>query len=529
MKNTLITLVANEEANSGGEAIFRSLFNEDIVIEPNSEIAMQSVSLNKRMEIIEIDSNSDQLTFQVLNATTTETVDGVITQYGGEHLINIKHGTYTKNNFLDLFNDIQTKMNQQLGVPIAKEFGTEIRVGLTSEEKLAFELQKTDKMSFKSGLGNIKKGVKFQNIGNPGRQSIVIDTTTDGASLLLEKHFAYSTTNFSKGCGQFSARLGLFTNLSTSVPAGCVLGLVEDTETNRTKLLDSTIELSDITYGIRTSVNNISTHDYVVKTSLGGDFVDGSTVLTPVIDGTAAGDEVNNDVLFIRLNKGRIELGTWDKTGGGRVRVGASVDYDFGTTGSEKSFIPVIGIFGDTTTTVLETVDTSVTPYNSDTYTQDDFDSNELLGDGLPRGNIANSTFKLIFGSPTLAGFLGFHQLQNSFQNDGRTAIFTSNGLFNKHIGTSTYLVELLSPVILNSYHSFSKGRKNILASIPISERVINGSGQIQYEPNNLFYVSMNNLYPVNLRNISLRIIAQDFSSIFTEGFSEVSLLIREP
>ena len=57
----------------------------------------------------------------------------------------------------------------------------------------------------------------------------------------------------------------------------------------------------------------------------------------------------------------------------------------------------------------------------------------------------------------------------------------------------------------------------------------MNGSGQIQYEPNNLFYVSMNNLYEVNLRNISLRIIAQDFTTIFTEGFSEVSLLIREP
>ena len=140
MKNTLITLVANEEANSGGEAIFRSLFNEDIVIEPNSEIAMQSVSLNKRMEIIEIDSNSDQLTFQVLATTTNETVGGVITQYGGEHTINIKHGTYTKNNFLDLFNDIQVKMNQQLGIPAAKEFGTEIRVGLTSEERLALQV-----------------------------------------------------------------------------------------------------------------------------------------------------------------------------------------------------------------------------------------------------------------------------------------------------------------------------------------------------------------------------------------------------
>ena len=525
MKNTLITLVANEEVNGGGEAIFRSLFNEDILIKPDSEIAMQSVSLNKRMEIIEIDSNSDELTFQILDGTTTETVGGVITQYGGEHLINIKHGTYTKSNFLDLFNDIQTKMNQQLGVPSAKEFGTEIRVGLTSEEKLAFQLEKTNNMNFGSGNGNTKVGVKTQSLG--GRASLVIDSTTDGASLLLAKHFAYSTTNFSKGCGQFSARLGLFTNLSTSTPAGCVLGLVEDTDINRTKLLNSTILLSDITYGIRTSVNNISTHDYVVKTSLGGDFVDGPTVLQPVDN--SAGDEVNNDVLFIRLNKGKIQLGTWDKTGGGRIRVGASVDYDFGTSGSEKSYIPVIGIFGDSTTTRLETGKTSITPYNSDTYTQDDFDSNELLGDGLPQIRVANSTYKLIFGSPTLSNFLGFHQLQNSLQNDGTTSIFTSNGIFNKHIGTSTYLVELLSPVILNSYHSFSKGRKNILANIPVSERIMNGSGQIQYEPNNLFYVSMNNLYEVNLRNISLRIIAQDFSTIFTEGFSEVSLLIREP
>lgn len=525
MKNTLITLVANEEANSGGEAIFRSLFNEDIVIQPNSEIAMQSVSLNKRMEIIEIDSNSDQLTFQVLGSTTNETANGVTTQYGGEHLINIKHGTYTKSNFLDLFNDIQTKMNQQLGVPSAKEFGTEIRVGLTSEEKLAFQLEKTNNMNFGSGNGNTKVSIKNQTIG--GRSSLVMDTTTDGANILLEKHFSYSNTNFSKGCGQFTARLGLFTNLDTSVPAGCVLGLVEDTEANRTKLLDATILLSDITYGIRTAVNNNSTFNYVVKTSLDSNFVDGTTVLPPVNNNS--GDEVNNDVLFIRLNKGKIELGTWDLTGGGRIRVGSSVDYDFGVVGSEKSFIPVVGIFGDSTTTRLETVKTSVTPYNSDTYTQADFDSNELLGDGLPQIRIANSTYKLIFGSPTLAGFLGFHQMQNSFQNDGTTAIFTSNGLFNKHIGTSTYLVELLSPVILNSYHSFSKGRKNILASIPISERVINGSGQIQYEPNNLFYVSMNNLYPVNLRNISLRIIAQDFSSIFTEGFSEVSLLIKEP
>jgi len=528
MKNTLITLVANEQANSGGEAIFRSLFNEDIVIEPNSEIAMQSVSLNKRMEIIEIDSNSDQLTFQVLASTKTETVEGVITQYGGEHIINIKHGTYTKNNFLDLFNDIQVKMNQQLGVPSAKEFGTEIRVGLTSEERLAFELIKTDQMKFESAAGNTKVAITTSS-ADGGRQHLRIDTSNSNpASPLLEKHFAYSTTNFSKGCGQFSAKLGLFTNLDDSVHAGAVIGLVEDNETNRNKLLNSTIELSDITYGIRTAVDNISTNNYVVKTSLDGDFVGGTTALPPVQNG-ANPNPGTNDILFIRLNKGKIELGTWDTTGTGRIRVGASVDYDYGTTGAQNSFIPIIGIFGDETTTRVEVAKTSITPYNSDTYTQSDFVESNLLGDNLPQTSGASTLYKINFATPTLADFLGFSQLLNSGNDNGKTALFTSNSAFNKHIGTSTYLVELLSPVILNSYHSFSKGRKNILASIPISERVINGAGQIQYEPNNLFYVSMNNLYPVNLRNISLRIIAQDFSTIFTEGFSEVSLLIKEP
>ena len=528
MKNTLITLVANEQANSGGEAIFRSLFNEDIIIEPNSEIAMQSVSLNKRMEIIEIDSNSDQLTFQVKDGTKTETVDGVSTLYGGEHTINIKHGTYTKNNFLELFNDIQVKMNQQLGVPAAKEFGTEIRVGLTSEERLAFELIKTDQMKFQSAAGNTKVAITTSSAGVPSRAHLRIDTTTDGASPLLGKHFAYSNTNFSKGCGQFSAKLGLFTNLDAAVHAGCVIGLVEDTEINRNKLDNSTIELSDITYGIRTSVDNLSTANYVVKTSLDGDFVEGTTALPPFQNG-ANPNPGTNDILFIRLNRGKIELGTWDNTGTGRIRVGASVDYDYGTTGSQNLFIPILGIFGDATTTRVEVAKTSITPYNSDTYTQSDFVESNLLGDSLPQTSGASTLYKINFATPTLADFLGFSQLLNSGLDNGRTALFTSNSAFNKHIGTSTYLVELLSPVILNSYHSFSKGRKNILASIPISERVINGAGQIQYEPNNLFYVSMNNLYPVNLRNISLRIIAQDFSTIFTEGFSEVSLLIKEP
>jgi len=38
----------------------------------------------------------------------------------------------------------------------------------------------------------------------------------------------------------------------------------------------------------------------------------------------------------------------------------------------------------------------------------------------------------------------------------------------------------------------------------------------------------MNNPYPINLRNVRCRIIAQDFTTIQTEGESEIHLLIKE-
>ena len=118
MKNTLITLTADDTSN---EAIFRSLFNDDIIISPNSEMALQSISINKRIEIINIDSNNDQLDFQIVAGGG-----------GGTHSIRLTHGTYTKDSFITLFTDIQNKMNSQLSVISSKEYGTEIVVGLSS-------------------------------------------------------------------------------------------------------------------------------------------------------------------------------------------------------------------------------------------------------------------------------------------------------------------------------------------------------------------------------------------------------------
>ena len=520
MKNTLINLSANDINDGATEAIFRAMFNDDIIIAPNSEMALQSVSLNKRLELIQIDSNNDTIIFQIVGSTSIE--NGVV--YGSQHEIHCKHGTFSKNNFLDLFSDIQNKMNSKIGVVSSKEFGMEILIGISSNEKISFQFEKTNNVTFKTPTTNTaitNKTCKEQSIN--GRSVIVINGTPSP----VETHYMYSNTNFSRGCGQFSTRIELFNNANGGVPAGFVMGLIEDTQEHRDKLNNNTISFTDFTYGIATNNSMLSANNYLVKTthdtSIHHDgFVEGSTPL-PVVQ-TGAGDEANNDVLFIRLNKGKIELGKYDNTGGGRILVGESLDYDFGNESGHKEYIPFICILGNSTTTKLSSIKTSITPYNSNT-TSDDFELDVGFG-AIPQTTSARSTFKLNFQTQTLSDFFGFTQLSNTAINISQT--FIANKTFSKHIGTNTYLIEMLNPVSLDSYHSFSKGRKSILASIPISERIINGAGQIQYEPNTLFYVSMNNKFPINLRNISCRIIANDFSVIQTDGISEIAILIKE-
>ena len=217
-----------------------------------------------------------------------------------------------------------------------------------------------------------------------------------------------------------------------------------------------------------------------------------------------------------------------------------SETYDYGTSDIYKRYLPIIGIYGDNTTTRISAVTSSLDPYDS-AGTEEYSEHTELVGFPIPdrkRQLTTPTVYNLIFGNIELANFLGFLSVNlNPSQVKTSPRIFAGVNLFSKNLGSNTYLVELLN-IPLNSYHtclatsqtsrSTGGGRKSILASIPVSERIINNSGQIQYEPNTLFYVSLNNQFPLNLRNIKARIISNDFSPIQTDGISEISILIRE-
>jgi hypothetical protein len=53
-----------------------------------------------------------------------------------------------------------------------------------------------------------------------------------------------------------------------------------------------------------------------------------------------------------------------------------------------------------------------------------------------------------------------------------------------------------------------------------------NSTGKIVYEPKTQVFLNLENKEPINLRNISLRVVREDYESIQTVGLNTVVLLI---
>ena len=74
----------------------------------------------------------------------------------------------------------------------------------------------------------------------------------------------------------------------------------------------------------------------------------------------------------------------------------------------------------------------------------------------------------------------------------------------------------------VNNNRQTNGSRRNILATIPKSGE----NGLVQYEPNELIYIDIDNSQKINLRNLQLRILNSDFESIKTFGIIDMTLLI---
>ena len=67
------------------------------------------------------------------------------------------------------------------------------------------------------------------------------------------------------------------------------------------------------------------------------------------------------------------------------------------------------------------------------------------------------------------------------------------------------------------------QGRENILCVVPKNDEDL----AVEYEPNTLLYLDLDNNYPIKLANLRLRILRHDYSPVRTRGLSSIVLAIE--
>jgi len=584
MKQTLVVLQNDPNTPDGNRAIFEAFFNDDLTIEPNAQLALHSCALNRGISEIIVDGINRGLEF-----TFDETADraGAVAPATGLKRIALTEGVYTKTNILDLLAEMERLMNATLKHPTdaeveavaagpnpagprTRDIGSQVKIGIGQNEFLNIGMKGLSLTAMMpttpADSDTYPKTIVAANV--LGSSSRITGAVGSGAvgNVAFTSHVRSQAT-FIKGCGVFQARIKkMFHN---SAQSGFLIGLLENTAHHQAKLAAGSVTPANYTYAIRTNVsgNFADNYQFLVndQTIQHGAYQDAGfaprKTSNPVGQGAggagAQGPLSQNDIVSISLTDGNIELKVYQVQAAllgsantqTEVRTILSTPYQYYnevgiSAGSQKSYIPIVTLFGETANTHLDRVIINLDPYDPEVQnvelSEPGFLDNEGVGNltvpvPRPLRDNVQTIHNVIFDSETLANFLGFRNQQlnvaltegGARNNPAAVVTFTADNSIKLILQTNTYLVELLN-VPLNSFHSARQGRANILSPIPITEGNTNDDGRVQYEPNNLLYLNVNNENRLSLRNMRARVIADDFSEILIEGNAELNILIKE-
>ncbi len=478
------------------EAIFDNQFKDEIIIDEQSEIALQSISLKRDNTDVLIDASNSTITFQLVNGTV--------------RTFQITHGLYSKTEVIDLFKQLNETANSQLSVSVSKELGSQVEFKINDDDKFEYNTKQLGPLVVDDTNINDITTVNMQTTGATKALSQVLEQTTG----LLKDSFCFSDKPLISGCGLARTRIRNFLPNGGGNPSSIGIALTTQIE----KLKEAGIEFQDCEFAIRTLVDG--TNPYQIQTNPTTGFVNTGT--NPVRYQTAT--NITNDVMEIQLNQGNIQIVVHQH--GQPANILHSEPHDF-----NKTYYAVWFCLGNSTINISEFNRVFINPYDETIQTtvfdtdNDGTQAYDSVG-AVPRHTTKATFQKLEFEAESIANYFGFNK--TSF-GPIKTKDFQviAPSIFQNVLHSDNYIVEMLN-MPLDSYDSLSGGRKNILGVIPISEKIINHkTGVLQYEPNEKYYISMNNKYKISLRNIRARVLTTDLSPIITTGLSSLNILIR--
>ena len=537
-------------ASESPTGTFDAIFNEDVILDEDSQVALSSMSIETDEHRIIIDANSDTFTFN-LRSAAAGSVDRVInlSHTDGRLLADgtFAPTTYNQNNYETLFSDLRAKVNAALVIDTQTDNTTKGGAEVGTQFDISVGKNKPETNKVRLTFAQSKLGPRYadlaKNIEPLAAGGVSVDTTPRSdypaltafntwgkaaglASAADNLSMTYSTYPITEGAGVFRARVDTWVDVGgdANLASGSIIALTSSPPAEYTTAMTD----AQINFGIHAD-KVAGTY----KVILNGVWTDTGVA---VAYGT---DIATRPRIELAISGGNV-IGNIYQTVGGASQISRAV-ISVPVSVASRVTLPLypVAIFrgaqsgasGCLFTDIRLTTDPFKDTANL-TPTQTNENTDSTLGVGLPpKQNTSPSNYFMEFESPNLAAYLGFDGARsprtlpdlNDFQKE-----FISDRAFSYTDLSDAFLV-LLDNIKLNSYDSYdvtgtnTGGRQNLLAVCPADDI----GNTIIYEPNNLLFIDINNTSKQYIRNIQARILKNDYSAISTNGLSSLVLIFK--
>lgn len=471
--------------------LFDNDFSTDqITVKKGDEIALQSASFSSVINTININAANDELKFQI--------------SAGNEKTINIAHDFYHNENVDDLFDDIELKLNNSIGLTAGKELGAQFKATVDDvADKVQigyFRSSLTTLQTLQNNNRAVLKDLEHTN-ATLRKPAGALNSTDDTAK-------AYQSIPFGFGSKVVRCVIRNFVDTGTGqADNGFIFGLSERNPAEWENSPNMTDEQK--TYYIKFVRNGT---DYRRKVK---GVAEATSGIAPF---KTTGTSNENDHLELSINQGRIQARVY-KSNPDTTELLFDAVYD-----NKTVLYPFFTFQGNQDHIRVGKMRFMFDPFialnsNIDLETGNTIDDIELGVNAPPSGAGANRTVNILTLNVELASFFGYNS-DITTATLGNKALFTADEIFRATLSNVSYLVELRSIPI----ESFNEGhRQNIIGVIPrITDRSIR---TVEYEPNNLYYITV--LEDTTIRNMKARILRIDGSPILLRGMAVLTFVIR--
>ena len=476
-------------------ANFDNNFNADIVIPPNGRIALLNIALDTLNSEIIINNSNNILSYQI-------TANGDIIE------IELENGAYDKISYVNLLQDIETKLNESL---LYLDGGDRNLIGLQWRARV---VDKRVNIEYDRGILALHEDnfvnnddVEFQDdSGIPDVLAVWGEPTLITTDV---RDVAMFQTYLSKGIGVLRCQLGRLephTGPSGFLDNGVIIGL---SKTDLTNISPEDFDVNDISYGLKASANTNGYNRYFTYTPTARE-IPTSTTSRPVTNGDY---DPTNDFMEIQINGGNIVIGAYKNI------ENEFVEYLNTPYNQNDNLYPFICFHTGSDYTTVFNIQVTPTPY----VVKSNHDKAQLsLGIDPPEPNdpITNGEALLNFDNSDVSRFLGYDTSQQGPYIANIYNFIAQDVLASADI-PDNFLVELLS-LNIDSYDGLREQRKNILYSLAVNDDF----GSIHYETPNLLYIDLLNTFELRIRNIRARIVKSDYTPIpiLSQGYMTLIL-----